>query len=77
MKLKEWLKTAAGGYPLSATEFAKKIQVSTMKVYTIINHEEVDMRLSIALRIEKETKGKVKPGDLLPEHVWKESKRKK
>jgi hypothetical protein len=72
MKLKEYLEIE----DITAAKFARKIQVSPMKVYMIL-HQEGDMLLSIALRIQKETKGKVKPHELINEKVWKESQRKK
>lgn len=82
MKLHEWLKTAGGKseegipLPLSVAKFAKKIQVSPVKVYAILRYQG-DLLLSIALRIQKETKGKVQPGDLMEEHQWAVSNRRK
>jgi len=82
MKLQEWLKTAGGRdeygnpLPLSVLKFAKKIQVSPVKVYAILR-QQGDLLLSIALRIQNETKDKVKPHDLMDEKQWKESTRRK
>jgi hypothetical protein len=82
MKLQEWLKTAGGKseegipLPLSIIKFAKKIQVSPVKVYAILRNQG-DLLLSIALRIQKETKGKVQPIDLMEDHQWTVSNRRK
>lgn len=71
MKLKQYLQEE----DISAAKFARRIQVSSVKVGSILK-EDSDSMLSIALRIQKETKGKVKPSDLLPEEFWQKNNRK-
>ena len=72
MKLQEYLDEE----DISAAKLARRCKMSSVKMYQILN-EEHDMLLSIALRIQKETKGKVKPTDLLTEEFWKENRRAK
>lgn len=70
MKLKDWLEEN----DVTGAWLARKVKISSPKMYEILN-EDGDILLSIALRIEKETKGKVKPKDLLDEEFWKENRR--
>ena len=71
MKLSQYLKEE----DISAAKFARKVGMSGAAISNLMNKQK-DTYLSIALRIHKETKGKVKPHDLIEESVWREKKKK-
>ncbi len=61
MKLEEYLSDSG----ISMAFFSRKVEVSVQTIQNICNYKN-DLRLSIALRIEKETKGQVTCKELLP-----------
>lgn len=59
MKLKEYIEEV--GIPIN--EFARRLKISPATIYNIFNDK--DIRLSVAVKIEEATKGKVKCRELL------------
>ena len=64
MKLEKYLKEIG----ISKAEFCRRAGISTRTLDNILNYSKKDLRLSIALKIQKETKGKVSCGDLIDEN---------
>ena len=65
MNLKEYLKQE----DMTAAQFSRKIGVSQALIGLLIKKRR-DLHLSTALKIEKYTKGVVKPHELLPQDLW-------
>lgn len=72
MKLAMYLEET--GIPV--TVFARKLGVSSGTIHNILS-EENDLRLSIAVKIEDFTKGKITCRDLLPDNFLKLQKSKR
>ncbi len=71
MNLEDYIKETG----ISVAKFAKRVKVCPATIHSILSDCR-DIRLSIALKIELETKGKVKCKDLLPmEFLHKKYKR--
>lgn len=71
MKLREYLEDLG----VKAPTFARQINVNPVTIYSIMRGES-DCMLSIALKIERKTKGKVKCQDILDSKFWEALERK-
>ena len=65
MDLKDYLKME----DLSGANFARKIGVSTSLIALLVKKKR-DTTVTTALKIQKQTKGKVRVRDVIPDSLW-------